>query len=125
MNRTMVERRKTRIVLAGSRMTHSVPAKTKQNGTSHSWTFFSNHAHVLLCLHQSRNSTLRDVALVVGITERAVQKIVAELEAADVLSREKVGRCNHYSINRSARMRHSIEAHRTVGDLMSFIGKGP
>ena len=90
------------------------------NGSS-SWTFFSNHAHVLLCLYRDGDSILRDVALEVGITERAVQKIVSELEAAGVIKRKKVGRRNSYSINRRSRLRHSIEAHRTVGDLLSFV----
>ncbi|MCH6257568.1 winged helix-turn-helix domain-containing protein [Puniceicoccaceae bacterium K14] len=88
---------------------------------SSSWTFFSNHAHVLLSLYRNPDSTLRDVANQVGITERAVQKIVAELEAANVLSKTKVGRCNRYSINKKKRLRHAIESHRNVGDLLRFI----
>lgn len=88
---------------------------------SHSWTFFSNHAHVLVCLYRDDNLTLREVADQVGITERAVQKIVAELEAAGILTRHKVGRRNTYKVNTRARLRHPIESHRTVGDLLSFV----
>jgi len=86
-----------------------------------SWTFFSNHAHVLVCLHRDGDRVLREVAQEVGITERAVQKIVAELEEGGVLKRTKVGRRNRYSINKRVRLRHAIEAHRTVGDLLRFV----
>ena len=58
------------------------------------WTFLSNHAHVLVCLAQDPDARLRDVALSVGITERAVQKIVSDLAAAGVIERERAGRRN-------------------------------
>ncbi len=95
--------------------------KTVFSNTSDSWTFFSNHAHVLLCLHRNPDSVLRQVALEVGITERAVQKIVAELEAANVLKRTRVGRCNRYTIRKNAKLRHPIESHRSVADLLEFV----
>ncbi|MDQ8205248.1 winged helix-turn-helix domain-containing protein [Pelagicoccus sp. SDUM812003] len=86
-----------------------------------SWTFFSNHAHVLLCLFLSEDKVLREVAQEVGITERAVQKIVAELEAAKIVSRSKEGRRNRYKVNKQVTLRHPIEAHRTVGELIDFV----
>lgn len=86
-----------------------------------SWTFFSNHTHVLLCLYKDADSRLRDVALEVGITERAVQRIVAELEEAGVVKRERVGRRNHYRINKRSKLRHPIESHRSVSDLLDFV----
>ena len=58
------------------------------------WTFLSNHAHVLVCLALDRNARLRDVANDVGITERAVQKIVGDLEHAGIIVRERAGRRN-------------------------------
>ena len=58
------------------------------------WTILSNHGHVLLCLDRDPEMRLRDVADMVGITERAVQKIVADLEDSELLTRTKVGRCN-------------------------------
>jgi len=87
------------------------------------WTFFSNHAHVLLSLDAPEDKVLRDVALEVGITERAVQGIVADLEAAGVITRYKEGRCNRYKINRKVKLRHAIESHRSVGDLLDFVHK--
>lgn len=85
------------------------------------WTFFSNHGHVLVCLGQDADARLRDVAQSVGITERAVQKIVADLEAAGVVSRERRGRRNHYRLHTDRPLRHPIEAHRNVGALLAVL----
>jgi len=85
------------------------------------WTYFSNHAHVLFCLTHEPDARLRDVARRVGITERAVQKIVADLEQDGVLHRHKEGRRNHYQINPSAKLRHAVEMHVTVGDLLRLV----
>ncbi len=85
------------------------------------WTFLTNHAHVLLCLAQDPELRLRDLAHRVGITERAVHKIITELEQGGVLEREKSGRRNTYSIDRKVRLRHPVESHRTVGDLISLV----
>ena len=85
------------------------------------WTFFSNHGHVLVCLAQDADARLRDVAQSVGITERAVQKIVADLEAAGVVARERRGRRNHYRLHTDRPLRHPIEAHRTVGALLATL----
>ncbi|MDQ8180746.1 winged helix-turn-helix domain-containing protein [Pelagicoccus sp. SDUM812005] len=87
------------------------------------WTFFSNHAHVLLCLDKGGDKVLRDVAVEVGITERAVQKIVSDLEVAGIITRFKEGRRNRYKINRRVKLRHAIESHRSVGDLLDFVHK--
>ena len=85
------------------------------------WTFFSNHAHVLICIAQDADTRLRDVAQSVGITERAVQKIVADLEAAGVVARERRGRRNHYRLHTDRPLRHPIEAHRTVAALLAML----
>jgi DNA-binding transcriptional ArsR family regulator len=85
------------------------------------WTFFSNHGHVLVCLAQDPNARLRDSAQAVGITERAVQKIVADLEAAGVVAREREGRRNHYRVHTDTPLRHPIEAHRSVGALLGML----
>jgi DNA-binding MarR family transcriptional regulator len=85
-----------------------------------SWTFLTNHAHVLICLARDSEMRLRDVALQVGITERAVQRIVAELEAAGTLSHEKEGRRNRYVLNADVPLRHPLEAHHTVAELLAL-----
>lgn len=95
--------------------------ETPETRTLPSWTFLSNHAHVLLLIARDPDVKLRDVALRVGITERAVQRIVADLEAADYLERRRTGRRNHYHIHSELPLRHPIEAHTEIGALLSLI----
>lgn len=85
------------------------------------WTFLTNHAHVLALLHANPEMILRDVAALVGITERAVQHIVHDLVDGGFLEREKVGRQNRYRVIVDQPLRHPIEAHRTIGDLLKLI----
>jgi hypothetical protein len=87
------------------------------------WTFFSNYGHVLVCLARNGDARLRDVAADVGITERAVQKIVRDMQDAGFLVVSKQGRCNRYRINRRKALRHHLEARCTVGQLLSLISK--
>ena len=87
------------------------------------WTFLTNHSHVLICLAGEPTLRLRDVAERVGITERAVQKIVADLEAAGVLRKIRDGRRNHYEIDTARPLRHPVEAHRRVSDLLALGSK--
>ncbi|MBX3435054.1 MAG: MarR family transcriptional regulator [Pirellulales bacterium] len=90
-------------------------------GTPHRWTFLTNHAHVLILLHAQPQLVLRQVAAQVGITERAVQRIVQELEEAGFIERERVGRKNEYRVLTDQPLRHPIEAHRRIGDLLKLI----
>jgi DNA-binding IclR family transcriptional regulator len=85
------------------------------------WTFLTNHAHVLVCLDAEPGGTQREMAAAVGITERAVQRILADLEAAGVVTRQRVGRRNRYRIHPDHALRHPLEAHRTVRDLLDLI----
>ena len=85
------------------------------------WTFLTNHSHVLICLHRDPRVRLRDVAGQVGITERAVQRIVQELEEAGVITRSREGRRNAYQVNERRHLRHPIEGHCCVGDLLKMV----
>lgn len=67
---------------------------------------------------------LREVAVRVGITERAVQRIIVDLEDGGYIEREKVGRKNHYRILGDQHLRHPVEAHRTIGDLIGLVSYG-
>ena len=89
--------------------------------SKHSWTFLTNHTHVLLCLSKDPQPPLRRVAQLVGITERSVQRIVADLEGAGYLKREREGRRNRYQIRRGVPLRHPIETHKRIGDLIAMI----
>jgi DNA-binding MarR family transcriptional regulator len=85
------------------------------------WTLFSNHGHVLVCLASDSDARLRDVAADVGITERAVQKIVRDLQTNGMISVTKHGRRNRYRIHNKKNLRHELEAHCTLGDLMRLV----
>ena len=85
------------------------------------WTFLTNHAHVLLSIARNPTARLRDVAASVGITERAAQAIVADLEAAGYLHRTRVGRRNEYTVDPSGHFRHPAEADRRIGDLLALF----
>lgn len=85
------------------------------------WTFLTNHAHVLILLSRNPSMVLREVAVLVGITERAVQRIIADLLEERFIEREKVGRQNHYRILGDKSLRHPIESHRKVADLLQAI----
>src|SRR3954453_6830331 len=85
------------------------------------WTFLSNHAHVLLCIAREPEVLLREVAHRVGITERAVQRIVTDLEEGGYLSRARSGRRNRYELHDDRPLRHPIEAHREVRALLELV----
>ncbi len=85
------------------------------------WTLFSNHGHVLVSLANNHQARLRDVAAEVGITERAVQNILRELQDSGMVQIIKHGRCNHYQINGRKPLRHPLEAHCTVGKLLQLL----
>jgi predicted ArsR family transcriptional regulator len=85
------------------------------------WTFLTNHAHVLLAIAAEPDLRLRDVAERVGITERAAQRIVAELEAEGYLEVRRVGRRNMYRVHGNRPMRHPAERHHRVGELLAVL----
>ena len=85
------------------------------------WTFLTNHARVLILIAGAPNIRLRDIAAQVGITERAAQRIVGDLEADGYLSHERQGRRNHYSLHPDAHLRHPLENEIEIGQLVEFI----
>jgi DNA-binding MarR family transcriptional regulator len=89
---------------------------------SRPWRFVTNHTQVLLCIARDGDVRLRDVAEKVGVTERAAQRIVADLVEAGFVERRKVGRRNHYSIDRSAKMRHPAQVNQEIGELLDLLG---
>jgi hypothetical protein len=104
---------------SGSAVTR--PALNALGSAGPQWTFLTNHAHVLVLLARTPSLVLREVALQVGITERAVQRIIADLEAGGIIEREKIGRRNRYQIRDVQPLRHPIESHRTVRELLALI----
>jgi hypothetical protein len=95
------------------------------SGAPHGWTFLSNHAHVLVCIARNQTSRVRDIAADVGLTERAVQRILSELEEGGVIQRARHGRRTSYTMNTAAPLRHPLEAEHTVGELISVLALPP
>jgi DNA-binding MarR family transcriptional regulator len=86
-----------------------------------SWTFLTNHAQVLLCLAETPDIRLREVAEKIGITERATQRILAELIDAGYVRSERVGRRNRYTVDRGHAMRHSAQLGHEIGALLEAL----
>ena len=111
----------------GTRTRKAAPAKKSAHdgatsgGPPRGWTFLTNHAHALLCLAQGESLTARELSLRIGITERSVQAILADLIADGYLEKSKVGRRNSYTVNPKGRLRHPLEAAHTVGDLIDAL----
>lgn len=84
------------------------------------WTFLTNHAHVLLGLTRDSSARVRDLAIAVGITERAVLQILSDLEGGGVIRRVRDGRRNRYEVDPDVRLRHPMEAHHRVGELLAL-----
>jgi len=109
----------TSTTVAGPR---PAPEPTPEPTPEPAWTFLTNHAHVLLCIAREPEVRMRDVAQLVGITERAVQRIVADLEEAGYLERSRHGRRNRYEVRTDLPLRHPIERHERVASLIA-LGK--
>ena len=102
-------------------MRATVKSQVDPSSASSGWTFLTNHAHVLLCLVENPEARMREVAVRVGITERAVQRIVAELEEAGHLRRVREGRANRYIVHEETFLRHPVERHCTIAALIGMV----
>lgn len=90
-------------------------------GRAPGWTFLTNHGHVLVALARDPGTRLRDVAVLVGITERSVQSIVADLEEAGYVRRVRVGRRNRYEVDPTVPLRHPAEREHAIGELLQVF----
>ena len=91
------------------------------NLTIPEWKFLTNHALILGWIAQHRQSTAREIALAIGITERTALKIVGELDASGYINRRRKGRRNIYRVNPETPLRDHIQAEVPVGDLLNVI----
>jgi predicted transcriptional regulator len=90
-----------------------------------SWRFLSNHTQVLLCIQRDPDVRFRDIAQMVGITERAAQRIVADLIESGYVESERVGRRNHYRVNADVAMRHPAQDGHDIGELLRLLRLEP
>ena len=95
------------------------------NDGKKTWRFLSNHTQVLLCIQRDPDARFRDIAQTVGITERAAQRIVADLIESGYVESERVGRRNHYRINTGIAMRHPAQEGHDVGELLRLLTLEP
>jgi DNA-binding transcriptional ArsR family regulator len=91
------------------------------DGKKTTWRFLSNHTQVLLCLRRDPNARFSDLAMSVGITQRAAQRIVAELIETGYVTSERVGRRNRYALNLDAAMRHPAQDGHEIGELLDLL----
>jgi predicted transcriptional regulator len=96
----------------------STKLKSKDKST---WTFFSNHGHAIILLSRQPDLKIREIATEIGLTERAMIRIINDLVAAGYLFVKKSGRRNYYRVNLKGPFRHSIEQSRTIGDVVSLF----
>ena len=89
------------------------------------WTFLSNHGRVFAYIAKQPKSTTEVISRDVGLTQRGVQKIIAELETAGYIARRKEGRCNLYTVRPGLPMRHQLERDHTAGDILQALGYNP
>jgi DNA-binding IclR family transcriptional regulator len=85
------------------------------------WTLLTGHGHVLVEIARNPGARMRDISAVVGLTERTVQAIIADLEAAGYLTRERDGRRNHYQVNPDNLFRHSAQDGHRVGPFLDLL----
>ena len=85
------------------------------------WTFFTNHAHVLIALSRDPELRQRDLSELVGITPAAVQRILNDLVDGDYLRRERVGRRNRYEVTSNVALRHPLESDHTVDEILTVL----
>ncbi|WP_084965986.1 helix-turn-helix transcriptional regulator [Thermoactinospora rubra] len=85
------------------------------------WTFLTNHAHVLVCIARDPGIRMRDIAVRVGITERAAQRIVADLAAAGYITSTREGRRNRYRLDPTLPLRHPLEHDHQIGEILAVF----
>jgi hypothetical protein len=86
-----------------------------------SWTLLTGHGHVLVEIARNPDARIRDISPAVGLTERTVQAIVADLDAAGYLTRTRLGRRTRYTVNPDSPFRHSAQDGLRVGPLLDQL----
>jgi hypothetical protein len=93
-----------------------------QNGGS--WTLLTGHGHVLVEISRNPDARIRDISAAAGLTERTVQAIVADLEAAGYLTRSRTGRRTQYTVNHDSLFRHPAQEGLRIGPFLAFLAEG-
>jgi hypothetical protein len=94
------------------------------NHSGRAWTLLTGHGHVLVEIARNPEARIRDISPVVGLTERSVQAIVADLEAQGYLTRTRTGRRVVYTVNRDCLFRHPAQEGLRVGPFLDALASG-
>lgn len=89
------------------------------------WRFLTNHTQVLLAIGRNSRSTAKELATVACITERAVQRIIDDLEGEGYIRRFRDGRRNRYEIALDCPLRHPAQRGLTIGHLFTLLESPP
>ncbi len=89
--------------------------------SSGTWTLLTGHGHVLVEIARNPEARIRDISPAIGLTERSVQAIVADLEAEGYLTRTRTGRRVVYTVNRGSLFRHSAQDGHRVGPFLDLL----
>jgi predicted ArsR family transcriptional regulator len=106
-------------------MRHDEPMTAADEGGARTWTLLTNHGRILLLIARQPDMRLRDLAVAAGVTERATQMIVADLEHAGYVVKQRIGRRNAYTVNRTQPFRHPAESDHAVGELIDLFTRHP
>lgn len=99
------------------------PTDRLERPTRPGWTFFTNHAHVLVLLSRDPELRQRDIGDLVGITQGAVQRILDDLEQGGYIERERIGRRNRYHLVAGTPLRHPVEAGHSVDEILAVLSR--
>ena len=102
-------------------MSHIVGTVSEPGGSGGSWTLLTGHGHVLVEIARNPEARIRDISAAAGLTERSVQAIVADLEAAGYLTRTRIGRRTIYTVNPDSQFRHSAQEGLRVGPFLDLL----
>ncbi|GAA1987071.1 hypothetical protein GCM10009838_57200 [Catenulispora subtropica] len=96
-----------------------------RTGKRDAWTLLTSHGHVLVEIARNPQARIRELSAAAGITERATAAIIADLEAAGYVTRNKVGRRNHYGVNLDLPFRHAAQRDLRVGPFLELLAEQP
>lgn len=109
-------------------LSYGLRSEPRQRGGARpasTWTFLTNHAHVLLAIARTPDLRIREIAGLVGVTERTAMQIVVDLERGGYVRRERRGRRNHYTVDEGLHLRHPLEDHHQISHLLDALGHRP
>ena len=85
------------------------------------FAFLTNHGKALLLIAHDRRIRMRDIADLLGITERATQRIVADLAKAGYIDREREGRRNLYTVSTHLPLGLPTQRDTDIGSLLAVL----